>query len=99
MSGTLVKNTRVAKPALLKEPRRRVASQSLAKVTSSPVGWVAVSCVLLGISGGIHQWRDWKFQTLAQNETNCPFRLKELPRVLGNWRATDDPDGHLEPDI
>jgi len=99
MNGTLVKNTRVASATPLKEAPVRATSQWMANVTSSPLGWATVTCVLLAISGGIHLWRDWKFQTLAQKDEICPFRLADLPRVLGSWRALDEPDGHLDPQI
>ncbi len=99
MNGTLVKNARVAKPAVSRQPRTTAASRWLATLTSSPARWAAVSCVLLGISGGIRLWLDWKNNTLAANEMNCPFPLETLPRELGTWRAIDQKDGHLEPDI
>jgi hypothetical protein len=58
-----------------------------------------VACLLLGISGGIRFWRDRQFATLAQASSLPPFRLNEMPRVLGEWRSDPAMDGRLEKEI
>jgi hypothetical protein len=69
------------------------------KVTVSPWALMAVTCILLGISGGIRFWRDLKFKTLAQENTACPFPLKELPRSIAGWHAVEGSDKMLDPEI
>jgi len=53
----------------------------------------------LAISGGIRFWRDWEFRTLSQESEIPPFRLAELPRVLGTWRMIEGAESTLEPEI
>jgi hypothetical protein len=70
---------------------------SVARAKVSPWVWMAITCLLLGVSGGIRFWRDYQFRTLAKEYANCPFPLKELPREFGTWRAIDGSDTQLDP--
>jgi hypothetical protein len=60
---------------------------------------MVVTCLLLGISGGVRFWRDLKFSTLAKENTTSPFSLKELPRTLEDWYAPPELDSKLDPEI
>jgi hypothetical protein len=73
--------------------------QRSSKASVSPWALMAVTCILLGISGGVRFWRDLKFKTLAQESTACPFPLKDLPRSLGSWHAAEGSDSELDPEI
>jgi hypothetical protein len=74
------------------------ATRRLAKATSSPFWWAAVSCAILGISAGSYVWRDWKYESFAQVNAKCPFPLKDLPKEVGTWQAEGE-DGQLAPQI
>jgi hypothetical protein len=60
---------------------------------------MVVACIILGISGGIRFWRERQFTILAEKSSTSPFRLDELPRVLGDWRSDPAMDDSLEPEI
>jgi hypothetical protein len=68
------------------------------RAARSPWVWVAVTCLLLGLSGGVRFWREWKFSALAVESAACPFPLSELPRAMGTWQATDD-EVRLDPEV
>lgn len=75
------------------------SDDSANQVALSPWKWCAVTCVLLGISGGVRFWRDRQFATIAQESEACPFRLSELPTVLGTWQAVEGSESTLDPEI
>jgi len=58
-----------------------------------------VTCLLLGVSGGIRFWRDWQFQALAKQRGVSPFPLRDLPKNLGNWQWIEGSDSQLEPEV
>ena len=58
-----------------------------------------VTCLLLGVSGGIRYWRDSKFSALAAEGAASPFPLAELPKTMGQWQATDGPEAQLDPEV
>jgi Protein of unknown function (DUF3485) len=60
---------------------------------------MAVTCLLLGLSGGIRLWREWKFSALAVESAACPFPLTELPKTMGTWEVTDHSDAQLDPEV
>jgi hypothetical protein len=60
---------------------------------------MALTCLLLGISGGIRFWRDWQFRLQAEKGAVCPFPLNELPKTLGTWQCLEGSEGQLEPEI
>ena len=60
---------------------------------------MAVTCLLLGLSGGIRFWREWQFSALAVESAACPFPLAELPRTMGKWQATEDSEVQLDPEV
>jgi Protein of unknown function (DUF3485) len=71
----------------------------VAKVSSSPWLWMAVACLLLGISGGIRFWREWQFGALAAETDRSPFSLGDLPRIIGNWESKAVDDGKLDDQV
>jgi hypothetical protein len=60
---------------------------------------MAVTCLLLGISGGIRFCRDRQFRTQAAASASCPFLLNDLPKRLGSWRAIEGLDAQLDPEV
>jgi hypothetical protein len=87
---TLYAETRV-KPTVTKN------ALPVARSKIAPWTWMVVTCVMLGISGGVRFWRDYEFRALAEEYANCPFPLKDFPRELGNWRGVDGSDAQLDP--
>ena len=61
--------------------------------------WIALICLLLGISGGVRLLRDWRFYALSMEQERSPFPLAEIPERLGTWRAIEGSDRKLEPEI
>jgi hypothetical protein len=68
------------------------------RVARSPWAWLAVTCLLLGVSGGVRFWRDREFAALAEQSAACPFPLAELPRTMGTWQMTDA-EVQLDPEV
>jgi hypothetical protein len=60
---------------------------------------MVITCLLLGISGGIRFWRDWQFRLRAEQGAICPFPLNELPKTLGTWQCLEGSEAQLEPEI
>jgi hypothetical protein len=73
--------------------------QHRSKISVSPWALMMLTCILLGISGGVRFWRDLQFKTLAQESTTSPFPLKELPKSIGSWHAVEGSDRELDPEI
>ena len=61
--------------------------------------WMVAACLILGISGGIRFWREYRFAALATENTSPPFLLNELSRTQGDWRAEEGPDSQLDPQV
>ncbi len=60
---------------------------------------MALTCVLVLVSGTLRVWRDRQFQSLDDVSSACPFPLQELKRSLGTWRSDEKNDGTLDPEI
>jgi hypothetical protein len=60
---------------------------------------MVLTCLLLGLSGGIRFWRDWQFRTLAEAGAVCPFPLNELPTRLGRWQWVEGAQAQLDPEV
>lgn len=84
---------------LITAPREAAQSKARTRAVMSPWTWMAVTCLLLGISGGIRYWREWQFSALAVESAACPFPLVELSREMGTWQATDDSEIQLDPEV
>ena len=77
------------------------------KLPSSPWLWMTLACLLLGISGGIREWRDWQFNALAEESSHPLFSLNELPRTfiqtkdnkVLRWESAASEDNQLDPDV
>jgi hypothetical protein len=95
----LTKNVTTGLASPLKGSSTGDIKQGSTKASVSPWALMAVTCILLGISGGVRFWRDLKFKTLAQESTTCPFPLKDLPRSLGSWHSVEGSDKELDPEI
>jgi hypothetical protein len=57
-----------------------------------------VTCLLLGISGGIRLWRDWQFWARDKASATSPFPLKDLPENLGTWKMIKGSQTGLDPE-
>jgi hypothetical protein len=60
---------------------------------------MTLACLLLGASGGVRAWQDHRFATVQQDVAVSPFPLKDLPQVLGEWRAQDGDETSLDPEV
>lgn len=69
------------------------------RVVVSPWVWMAVTCLLLGLSGGVRLWREWKFSALAVESAACPFPLADLPRTMSTWQTTETSEAQLDPEV
>lgn len=73
-----------------------------AKRTDS-AGWnrrlVVAACLLLGISGATRYWREFQFLQIRNQSKDAPFPLKELPMVVGSWRALEGVEATLDPEV
>lgn len=70
-----------------------------AKPNPSPWKWMVLTCLLLGISGGVRSYRDHQFAKLSSALKECPFPLADLGGSLGSWRAVENSDTKLDPEI
>ncbi len=77
-------------------PPRRTET---ARAVMSPWAWLAVTCVLLGLSGGLRFWREWQFSALSKESEASPFPLSQIPRTLGTWQSPEGSEAHLDPEI
>jgi hypothetical protein len=100
MSVTVADNVPVVQGAnAVPESPPRALKGLIARATVSPWGWLTISFLLVGISGGIRFVRDWQFSSLAHESATCPFPLDELPTVLGNWHMVEGTEQRLDPQI
>ena len=74
------------------------ANPSTANTKTSPWKWLAITCLLLSISGGFRFWRESRFRGLSQASEACPFPLSELPNDLGKWHAIEGSEAQLDPE-
>jgi hypothetical protein len=61
--------------------------------------WMVCACLLLGISGGVRFYRDHQFARLNSDFKECPFPLENFNTSLGSWRAIENSDTKLDPEI
>lgn len=64
----------------------------------SPWAWMAVTCLVLAISGGVRLWRELQFWSLARESAACPFPLSDLPTTMGSWQVTEE-GAQLDPEV
>lgn len=63
------------------------------------VRWLAMICLLLGVSGSFRYLRDFQFATLQNQGKDSPFPLKTIPTLLGSWRMIEGAETTLDPQI
>ncbi len=87
------------RPALTpsSDPRRDVRAGRTG--TRSPWAWMLLACALLGASGGVRAWQDYRFGTALKQSEAPPFPLKDLPKVLGDWRSREGTEEKLDPEV
>jgi Protein of unknown function (DUF3485) len=61
--------------------------------------WIIMVCILLGASGAIRHWRSLQFLSIENQSRNSPFPLKDIPNILGTWRALEGAETTLDPEI
>ena len=86
-------------PSLVGMPVAKPRREASARAAVSPRVWAIVTCLLLGLSGGIRFWRESRFSTLSMQSAICPIPMSELPRTLGTWEFIEGTDTQLDPDI
>lgn len=86
--------------AATQEPATRPAPKS-PKTAPTKRTWLAVAlvCLLLGASGAVRYWRDFQFSLLENQSKEAPFPLKNLPMIVGSWRALEGVETTLDPEI
>jgi Protein of unknown function (DUF3485) len=84
---------------LMSAPTEASRQTTKTRAIMSPWLWMAVTCLLLGISGSIRFWRESKFAALAVESEACPFPLADLPRTMGTWQANNDSESQLEAEV
>jgi hypothetical protein len=87
MSSTLTENTSLAHATAISGPSTPKSIKALYKIPISPWMWLAITCAILSVSGGIRFWKERQFRTLARQSLVCPFPLSELPQSMGTWQA------------
>jgi hypothetical protein len=60
---------------------------------------MTLACLLLGASGGVRAWQDYRFATVQNHVAVSPFPLKDLPQTLGEWQTVEGSETSLEPEI
>lgn len=70
-----------------------------ARPDPSPWKWMVLTCLLLGVSGGVRAYRDHQFAKLSSELKASPFPLAELGGSLGSWHAVENSDIKLDPEI
>jgi hypothetical protein len=98
-NGFAMASIQVKKPAA----RSAVAGTALetepnTSRAKSPWFWFVVTAALLLVSGGVRVWRDWQFNSIADQSAACPFPLNEIPTALGRWHAIEGSDAKLDPE-
>lgn len=78
---------------------RRPQSTGRPSVWKLDMRWLAMICLLLGVSGAVRYWREFQFASILTREKESPFPLKEIPTVLGEWRMIEGAEATLDPEI
>jgi hypothetical protein len=60
---------------------------------------MTLACVLLGASGGVRAWQDYRFATVQNYVAVSPFPLKDLPPMLGEWQVVEGSETTLDPEV
>lgn len=94
------------KDALIDQPKSSRSQAPNQAETSKTVSrrkvdrrWIAMVCLLLGVSGAVRYWREVQFLHIENQSKVAPFPLKDIPSVLGTWRALEGAETVLDPDI
>ena len=52
---------------------------------------VGAAVAVLAVAGGVRTWQGNQVASRMESGKLSPFPLKDLPKVIGPWRMTDDP--------
>jgi hypothetical protein len=80
-------------------PDSTPAARSPGRVLSSPWVWMTLASALLGASGGVRAWQDYRFATVQDRVEAPPFPLNDLPKTLGEWRVVEGGEARLAPEV
>jgi hypothetical protein len=72
---------------------------ALGKAAATPAIWLAITCLVLVVSGGLRFWRDSRFTGSMEAASKSPFPLAELPNTVGTWRMVQGGESQLDPEI
>jgi hypothetical protein len=75
------------------------AARAQGHFASSPWVWMTLACGLLGASGGVRAWQDYRFATVRNYVEASPFPLKDLPQTLGEWQTVEGSETNLDPEV
>ncbi|WP_165073813.1 exosortase-associated EpsI family protein [Paludisphaera rhizosphaerae] len=78
---------------------RRPQTASRSSAWKLDVRWLAMICLLLGVSGAVRYWREFQFASILTREKESPFPLKDIPKILGDWRMIEGAEATLDPEI
>jgi hypothetical protein len=76
-----------------------VVAAAFGAAAVSPRAWAAITCVMLGLSGGLRYWKGMEFSARTEEVRESPFPLAELPKVIGTWRFDEGSESKLDPQI
>ena len=74
-------------------------ASALGWAAASPKAWTAITCVMLGLSGGYRYWRGMAYAQRTAETRESPFPLAKLPKVMGSWRYNEGSEVRLDPGI
>lgn len=74
-------------PTVLEPP----ATAASGRRAAGPLLAVGAAVAVLAIAGGVRLWQGDRIAGRMESGKVSPFSLKDLPKQIGPWRATDDP--------
>lgn len=95
-------STLIEKPPLAESEARRVVGDPN-RIGPGSNGsrwrWMIAACLILGVSGGARFYRDHQFAALSNDLKESPFPLADFSPTLGSWRALENSDTKLDPEV
>jgi hypothetical protein len=60
--------------------------------------WMGLACALIGLSGVVRIYQDWRIGIVKSAIEPCPFPLGEIPAKIGVWANIPDAETKLDKD-
>ena len=64
-----------------------------------PLAWMTIASCLLAASGMVHAWQARQIESARSRVITPLFPLKELPTIVGKWKAVEGREVPLDPQI